>query len=83
MDEQRSLLDAIFERLEAGLPVTVYVLPDPREEYRRVPLHGASRYQNWGCRCDECRAGNAAHLRKWKRQRRLGHTSTSGSEDER
>lgn len=33
--------------------------------------HGTrSRYRHGGCRCDACRAANAAYVRSWKRNRK-------------
>jgi len=33
--------------------------------------HGASGYNNYGCRCDTCKAGNAAQQRAYRQRRML------------
>ena len=49
-------------------------MTDP-EPYQ--PTHGtASTYNNWGCRCDLCRAASAAYAREL-RARRVAQLQTT------
>lgn len=32
--------------------------------------HGASGYNNYGCKCDTCRAGHAAKMRAYRKRRK-------------
>jgi hypothetical protein len=56
--------DNTFWRTESGHIMNVV---DALIERLDVPKHGrASTYNNWGCRCDACRAAGTEAKRKWR-----------------
>jgi hypothetical protein len=63
-------LEAIIDRLEAGLPVTVYVLAEPPSPCLKPTCKGTVGYVN-GCRCPRCRAAWREYGRGYKRGLRL------------
>jgi hypothetical protein len=42
----------------------------PRKEPKGGFMHGSSGYDNYGCRCDVCRAGNAAKQKRIRESNR-------------
>jgi hypothetical protein len=62
----------ILDRLEAGLPVTVYVLdPTPDVPCQRPTYTGAVAGYPAGCRCRRCVAAWRSYRREYYRGRRL------------
>jgi hypothetical protein len=63
----RTLLDALIDRLETGLPVTLYIVEPACQHPYLAPSTSYSR----GCRCPECRD---AHNHAVHRRRSRHHT---------
>lgn len=67
---ERTMLDAIIDRLIAGQAVTVTVLEEPRWPCRHPQRAGTAGYTG-GCRCPRCRTAWRAYGAAYRRGRRL------------
>lgn len=69
-DDNRRRLLAMVEDLQAELQYARRTIRALETQIRDTEVHGLSRYQHRGCRCDVCTKANSDQQRIYRRNRK-------------